>query len=382
VNKIQKAVADFERKNGALDKKVSDALIASIGPDDTPAVIARKISKATVGLKRATIDLLTQSLVVSIGIGANNAITGAARIKSVKAWLLENAYSAAGVPIKTTLNSSVDILAVKREITRSLTANQSWRKAAQDLSDKKILVADVAKDVQSIIDKARGVYGLTNDREAYQEYKKAVAVVQQRINRLTDQDTSKLRRAYQDILDITNKSSVKQVDSAIKYASYFKQRYNAERIARTEMARAYGDAAFSDAIYNDLAIGVQFTLSSGHDVFDICDVHCGADLYGMGEGIYPKEQAPAYPFHVQCHCQISKVYKREAPANGPKDYDKKQAQKYIAGLTDRQKQELLGVKGVEAFEKNPKSWEKNLRNWNGQEKKTATIPKDMLYGKE
>ena len=384
MNKLQKAVADFERKNGILDKKVSSALISSISPDDKPAIIAEKVGRIfkKFDVKKQTADLILNSIVASISIGIAEPITEAARVKSIRLWYLNHAYSAAGVPIKTTLNGSVDILAVKREITRSMAATQSWRKAAQDLSDKKIIIGDVAKDVQSVIDKARGVYGLTNDSEAYQTYRKEIAVVQKRINRLTDQDTSKLRRAYQDILDITNKSSVKQVNNAIKYASYFKQRYNAERIARTEMARAYGDATFTDALLNDEVIGVRFTLSSGHGEFDICDVHTGADLYGMGAGVYPKEQAPEYPFHQNCLCQANQVISGEVPDGKPSDYNPKQVQKYISGLSAREKQQLLGVNGAESFAENPKSWNKNLKNWNGQEKKTATIPKDVLYGKE
>lgn len=381
MNKIQKAVAEYERKNGAFQKNVSDALIGTISEKDSPAVIAKKVNKIyrQYGVRQESKRLLLDYLTVSVSIAIGEPITGG-RIKSFKLWYLENAYSAAGVPIKTVLNDAVDVLAVKKEITRSMAANSSWRKAAQDLSDKKIVVGDVAKDVQTIIDKARGVYGLTNESEAYQEYKKAVAVVQRRINRLTDQDTSKLRRAYQDILDITNKSSVAQVDRAVKYASYFKARYNSERIARTEMARAYGDATFTDAIYNDEMIGVQFTLSSGHDAsaFDVCDVHCGSDLYGMGAGIYPKTQAPEYPFHPHCLCNISQVMRGET--SDPGKYQPKQVQKYLDGLSEQKRRELLGIKGAEAFDRNPKSWDKNLRNWNGQEKKEPTIPKKVLYG--
>jgi len=312
VNKIQKAVSDFEKKNGVLLKKVSDALISTISENDSVSVISDKITKiyTKYNVKKETKNLLLNYIVESVSIGIGTEIAGKKRVNSFKYWYAEHAYNAAGVPIKTTLNSITDILAVKKEITRSLAAGSSWRKAAQDLSDKKIIISDVAKDVQSIIDKARGVFGLTNSSEAYQEYKKEISIVQHRINRLTDQDTSKLKRAYQDILDITNKSSAAQVENAIKYASYFKERYNTERIARTEMARAYGDAAFSDAIYTDDIVGIQFNLSDRHVEFDICNFHCEADLYGMGAGIYPKERAPEYPFHPNCVLPGNRIYFR------------------------------------------------------------------------
>jgi len=375
LNKLEKAIAAFQKNNGAITKKVSDALIASITPSDTPAQIGRKVDAAFAKYKykKAVTDLLVNDIVGAVSIGVTEGVS----VKSVKAWYLDKAYSAAGVPIKTTLKGAVDVSAVKEEIRRSLKLSQSWRKAAQDLSDKKILVSDVAKDVQIIIDKARGVYGVTNDAEAYQDYKKAVSTVQRRINSLTDQDTSKLKRAYQDILDITNKSSVAQVDNAIKYASYYKQRYNAERIARTEMARAYGDASFSDAIYNELVVGVEFSLSSSHDIYDICNVHCGVDLYGMGEGVYPKDHAPEYPFHPNCMCIINPVVEGDAPTNDKRDYNPKKAQSFIDNMSDKEKRISFGAKNAD---ESTKSISKQLKSMH--EDKKPTIPESVLYGKK
>jgi hypothetical protein len=199
---------------------------------------------------------------------------------------------------------------------------------------------------------------------------------------LTRQDTSKLRRAYQDVLDITNQSSAAQVERAIKYTSYFKERYNAERIARTEMARAYGDAAFSDAIYNDDVIGVKFMLSSGHVVPDVCDLHCGADLFGMGEGVYPKNYAPEYPFHPACTCSMVKIFEGEVEPATSKDYNPDGGRKFLNKLPAEKQREILGVSGREEFLDNPKKWEKVMesKGYKYQEKKTATIPKKVLYG--
>lgn len=78
--------------------------------------------------------------------------------------------------------------------------------------------------------------------------------------------------------------------------------YEALRLARTEMTRAFGDATLRAAREDPSAMGVQFELSSSHPVYDICDVHTAADDYGLGKGTYPLDAAPDYPFHPNCLC--------------------------------------------------------------------------------
>lgn len=380
-NKLQKLIAEFERANGKIQRRAYEKLIEIITVDDTAASIAKKVKKvyADLGIGTKTEQAMADSITTTLQVGAG--LKGASGVKVVRRWYLEHAYSAEKVKIKTLISKAVDTKQVTEDIRASIKAMSSWRKAAQDLSDRKILKADVAKDVQNIIDKARGVYGMSQDTEAYREYQKAIRHVQYRINRLTDQDTSKLRRAYQDILDITNRSSTAQVESAIKYASYFKQRYNAERIARTEMARAYGDAHFSAAAYDDDVIGVEWQLSDAHDIFDICNLNASADFYGMGKGIYPKDHAPEYPAHPNCACSLGNVYRDDTKEASASDYNKRAGQKYIDSLSEQKRRELLGVSGADKYADNPKTWDKNVKNWNGHEDKKPTIPEDVLYGK-
>jgi hypothetical protein len=382
-NDLQKAVEAFVRENTAMSREKLDVLLNKIGIKTDLATIGPIIRRefGGAGVKRELADELLGGIMQAVTVGAGVTFRGRARVNSFKAWYTEHAYVPYGGSWSSRINDIARVQEITTDIRRSIQAGRSWQAAAQHLSDKGIQSADVAKDVQRIIDKARGVYGLTNDSEAYQEYKIAVSVVQRRINTLTRQDTSKLSRAYQDILDITNKSSAAQVESAIKYTAYFKQRYNAERIARTEMARAYGDAAFSDAIYNDDVIGIKFMLSSGHSIADQCDLVCGADLFGMGPGVYPKEYAPIFPIHPACLCNCVKIFQGEADHATKADYDPAGGRKFLNKLSANEQKQILGVSGREAFKENPKSWESILedKGYAGQEKKTATIPEKVLY---
>ena len=71
--------------------------------------------------------------------------------------------------------------------------------------------------------------------------------------------------------------------------------YKAERVFRTELARAHG-VAYETASFETGAIGIKFMLSPNHRITDICDVHAAADLYDLGSGIYRKGTTP-FPAH-------------------------------------------------------------------------------------
>lgn len=78
--------------------------------------------------------------------------------------------------------------------------------------------------------------------------------------------------------------------------------YNARRLAHTEVAKAYGASKDQAAIMTPGAKGMRFMLSNSHPVFDICDLITGADDYGLGQGVYPFDSLPEYPFHPNCLC--------------------------------------------------------------------------------
>lgn len=384
MNELQKLIAEFVRNNGRLSRVKSDRLLKLIDIKTDVNAIGAIVDSVygTSGIKKELAEELLSGIVQSVSVGAGTTFRGRTRVNSFKAWYTERAYVPYGGRWSERINDIARVEEITRDIRASIQAGRSWSAAAQSLHDRGIQSADVAKDIQRVIDKARGVYGLTDDSEAYLAYKARVQAVQRRIDRLTRQDTSKLRRAYQDILDITNKSSAAQVEAAIRYTAYFKERYNAERIARTEMARAYGDAAFSDAIYNEGVVGVKFMLSSGHAIPDICDLHTGADMFGMGPGVYPKEYATEFPFHPNCLCSIVKVFQGEADHATKGDYNPDGGRRFLSRLSAEEQREVLGASGRERFKKDPGSWERIMekKGYGGQEVKRATIPEKILYG--
>ena len=84
-----------------------------------------------------------------------------------------------------------------------------------------------------------------------------------------------------------------------------KNRYTADRIAQTELARAHQAKVGQELLADGSISVVQVRINPAHPVTDICDLHARADLFGLGAGCYPKAKAPRPPFHPHCWCRLS-----------------------------------------------------------------------------
>jgi len=78
----------------------------------------------------------------------------------------------------------------------------------------------------------------------------------------------------------------------------------------SELNYAYNAGiAASGSIY-DGYVGSQWTLSPEHDIVDICDDYATEDRHGLGPGVFPKGQEPAYP-HPRCRCWLAPVFRKQ-----------------------------------------------------------------------
>ncbi|WP_162787954.1 hypothetical protein [Chromobacterium haemolyticum] len=88
--------------------------------------------------------------------------------------------------------------------------------------------------------------------------------------------------------------------------------YQAERVFRTEINRAHGEAYMGAAFETDGAKGVRFMLSPNHRRRDVCDLHASADLYGLGAGVYPTREACPWPAHPNTLSYVEVVFGSES----------------------------------------------------------------------
>lgn len=114
-----------------------------------------------------------------------------------------------------------------------------------------------------------------------------------------------LRSGYLDLLSTWESGAAREVlRKKLDVAHREKSRFMADRIAQTELARAYQARVAAEVMADTETTVVQVMLNPAHPALDICDLHATADLWGLGKGCYPKEEAPRPPFHPYCWCRV------------------------------------------------------------------------------
>ena len=144
--------------------------------------------------------------------------------------------------------------------------------------------------------------------------------------------TGNLRAAYQELLKAIDKveegAGFAYLDKKLKVAFEEKLRYFANRIAQTELHRAFAERQALDIMADEDTKFVRWRLSPMHPVEDICDYFAYRDI-GYGPGVYPKEIAPVPPAHPFCKCIMTRDIMRDDEIKPiPEDAD----QKYFASL--------------------------------------------------
>lgn len=91
--------------------------------------------------------------------------------------------------------------------------------------------------------------------------------------------------------------------------------YQAQRVFRTEINRAHGEAYMAGASTHPDFAGFRFLLSPGHPKPDICDLLAEQNLYGLGKGVYPSRQKCPWPAHPNTLSYVEIVYRDEISAD-------------------------------------------------------------------
>ena len=172
-----------------------------------------------------------------------------------------------------------------------------------------------------------------------------------------------LRAAYKRLLQAIEDNNTKAIENAVKTAVEEKSRYVAERIARTEAARAWADGFHSKYDGDTEVVAYRWQLSSRHPHYDICDMYAHANLWGLGPGIFPKDKTPTLPVHPHCLCHLSLVYVTELDGKKEKDNIKAGGDRYLKQQSHSKRCQLMGIAGTRAWEKEKADWRQYMRNW-------------------
>ncbi len=269
---------------------------------------------------------------------------------------------------------------MRDEIIRTLQTqtrnNQGWMKAARALYDgysKGKNAFTGGKDIirqQEIPKYIQKVFLATGDAKTAAAQRQAI----DKINRLASggAPNQALQAAYDELLESVKDGNERAIQKAIQTAINERSRYVAERIARTEMARAYADGFVAKMNQDDDIVAVKFKLSGRHPTFDICDMYAKADMYNLGAGVYPKDKLPPLPVHPHCLCRYSEIYTGEVDTTKEKPRIREAGDKWLNGLTEYQRQKVLGGDGLKAW-KAGKDWRKYMHGYAGFEEAKSRL---------
>ena len=280
--------------------------------------------------------------------------------------------------------------AIVSTLQEQMRRNKTWTEAARALydgyGDDGQNVYNGGKDIISrqelpkYLQKVREATG--NDLQALAEQRQAI----DKINRLAKNGAPNkaLQAAYNELLEAVQKGNEKAIEKAVEVAVNEKSRYVAERITRTEMARAWADGFVAKMKKDADIVAVKFKLSSRHPVFDICDMYAKADMYGLGAGIYPKDKLPPLPVHPHCLCRYVEVIEGEVDMQQQRDQVREAGDKWLNSLPESRRVQVLGRKGLKAWE-DGEDWRKYMRGFSGfreAESRLSGIKNQLHAGKK
>lgn len=268
----------------------------------------------------------------------------------IKKVLLKKPWSADGMKLSERLHGVDKVL--RQNIISTVTASVNNSDSVIDMARKLydgynsgkavIKPADLPEYLKKLVRQAR--FAMQGDASGLSQL--GVLQAAQRLRNPDRLTTKALKRAYKDLVEACAKLETEAVDKALWTAVQEKSRYYAERIARTESARACYEGYMADSDSDDDVAGFKYTLSSAHKrkPYDICDVYANAD-FGFGKGIWPKGRQPEIPVHPHCMCYYSKVFKWQLKG----EWKPEKAREYINSRSAAQKQLLFGKEGAARY---------------------------------
>ena len=261
---------------------------------------------------------------------------------------------------------------VARTISEQIKKSASYRQASLAIFDGYrqggiIPVQDVPKYLAETTAIARRV-SIPRD-----EILKMLKPIRRQIEKGT---TAGMRAAYSQLVDALEDQNEKALNRAIFTATQERTRYFADRIARTEMARAYQDGFLLKWDNNDDCVAYQWKLSGRHPRYDICDLYAKANLYGMGAGVFPKDKVPRLPAHPHCMCFLKPVIRGMIDNETPIDRIEEGGREYLDSVDLHHRQMLLGVHGVKDVMGGKVSWTQKARGYGGKKIDSRLSPNE------
>jgi hypothetical protein len=303
-NPIRQAVQQFDGSYERLARSLSEEIGRLIDVDGLSPYDAVRKAFREFGVE----DKLTKSIldgIVEIAVKQEPSIDKLAYRK----WYLNKSFDKTGLTLSQTIVAQNWQSLVADIVSTSMRSAESVVQMARAVRLEGIVAGDIKPSIEGIISEAKRMYGGVGSDD-FTAFRKALLQDARYIDRLAANGapTGYLKKAYANVLKQVDRGADGALDAALDRAINAKMRYNAERIARTEMARSYGKGSLARMEKDPDAIGWRLVLSDRHPKDDICDTYAETDFYGMGPGVFPLGEGPEFPLHPNCLCLMEAVY--------------------------------------------------------------------------
>ena len=307
---LNDVLAGFSRKYRKKAKQVEPLIQKYLDEGMAPAQAVDKALKET-DFKAYMTKAVKDAMLSSAVIGAGSYTAG-------KSTPLDEAWDPSGMTLSEKLHGTSKAMrnhilnTIKEQLKQGAHAMKSARALydGYNTTDNVVRKQRLPKYLQDVVNFSRRSDLGKNDVIALQ---KLVRKARRMVDRLAQNGAPNraLKTSYKELLDAVESCSDKALKRAIRTAVEEKSRYVAERIARTESARAWYQGFLKDTMDDSDVVAYRWVESTRHPTEDICDEYAKVDAYGLGPGIFPKDKAPELPAHPHCLCHYEKVYASE-----------------------------------------------------------------------
>lgn len=311
---------------------IADATAAKIERDSLAALDAVLASIAA-GVRQRTaiddaLDAFAGQYQRTIAEALGQVLEKTVRIKTVRSLMISDVTLSEALY----LNARTVAAAAMATINEHIRATRDARALALELYEgygfRKKEVLDVGADLPRMLD-------------ADPTYRAEFERITKRVDRYK---TPALRSAYLQALDaLDNGAGQAVLEKAMRVALHERNRYFANRIAQTELHRAFSRRRSAELMDDSALEVVQIRMSASHPIVDVCDLHSRANLWGLGAGLYPKASAPRTPYHPFCRCRMIRRY--DLRADGAK-YDPSASRAWLLEQEEANAARIVGSRAM------------------------------------
>lgn len=299
-NRLQEINLASKRLRGRIYKRIID-LIDTLGIAEAYKTDIIKETDYLNLLQRNMMLTVTKS--TQIGLGNKFAIVN---LEGFQTWYLKSKFENGNLSERIRDAAEYAEQIVKEALQIAIAMQTNWISLSKELNKINFKYKpEIRRNVRNLykqILQNPDIYKTKKFKDALRQELREVENLAQ-----SGAPNKRLKNAYKKLI---KRMSVGADEDVLKkaFGNLLKRKieYYNERIARTELARAYSLGFRRQVEEDEFITAYKWILSPRHPVPDICDVFANMNN-GKGKGIYTKNDVVTVPAHPNCLCMLQAI---------------------------------------------------------------------------